>query len=1131
MAKLSVFEFSELVEKFNKNHDTKTGKFTSAGQTPQSVVQALDDVVRLGGEKLSTSFDDVKVYTASAKGDSFLSGDVVAAFTRAAEPGDGLRFGDTRYEISTVNRDGTMVVLKSGSIKEIKLDLRKKPVVQLQLYKRSFLGTTYADKKYDGATIEERARNAVLDTKIGEDHWSPKFQPEAMKIPSARRSFLVGEVGAVATEKLIAAEEDFTRSVNFGRALALRRAAIEVEGRDLGAEFTKYSKLPERADPDLVAAYRANKAFTTEYVRQNYGENVRLFRGLGPHTYERIAASPEVMRGQKTLPVTTNSLSSWTSSSVIAGNFANNSWHTRPARDRRGAVVSATFRADEIAFVSDVHPEFDSRYSRRRGFEFVVATKRTVVEVEPEELYSTKSLVEQFNKYHDAKTGKFTSRDGVARVVDEAELERMIVEMETRLRGGSAGSPAQTSDPPSSPESSASGQTWDKPPRDRYELHDRLSEVMRSEFGAWTGRVPPMVTYSKSSREDAQLGLHGAHGIANFGTSTIAIHSLISPMLESTLQSTSIFMNEHLNSLHTLVHEFVHLSGARILNDGEFSGGSRFFEEGITEALTRAKLTGIVRRVGYHVAPYVRDTTKYYNHEAEMVTRLARAVSRSDDATPQLTKWKRRGSSYEKLGDDIISSLNQPARMRFDLEFSRIGRGNPDADRKFVEWVEANVEVQKSLVEQYNPFHDGKTGKFTSGAQGPGSVYVPRKGSRGYRLDEYEGEVGPRARDTHPSGEFAVGDEVRFYKGLDRYGEADVPGGKVIGWSADGSKVQIDQYYGRGVIEVDAARIRKQYDASGKYQVEKISELLAIGNAEKKAKAERKAERERKRKEKFAKEESERVEELEKALASIVEGRYRGNHQDPPATTEELERRLDEMFGGAKIWRRGKDWVAFDRDTTNQSVWEQAHGKHTAGYADWNGRIHLSPNYRTVLRRFQDGAPIISDHEQRVATSLFHEALHVTAKKRSASEYQTPRGRSYEEGLTEAVAQIDAQSFARAVGFRHQFTDIRSLAYPTEVASMIVLADFASGKRRPSYAVANSITVSKVDVDTARYLRKWKFASEDDRYTIIRDDVRAGLAKHGYQFPDAKIDDAFSSSRTAIDTWNALHALSGWTLA
>jgi hypothetical protein len=33
MVKLPVFEFSELVEKFNKNHDAKTGKFTSVGGT------------------------------------------------------------------------------------------------------------------------------------------------------------------------------------------------------------------------------------------------------------------------------------------------------------------------------------------------------------------------------------------------------------------------------------------------------------------------------------------------------------------------------------------------------------------------------------------------------------------------------------------------------------------------------------------------------------------------------------------------------------------------------------------------------------------------------------------------------------------------------------------------------------------------------------------------------------------------------------------------------------------------------------------------------------------------------------------------------------------------------------------
>jgi hypothetical protein len=51
------------------------------------------------------------------------------------------------------------------------------------------------------------------------------------------------------------------------------------------------------------------------------------------------------------------------------------------------------------------------------------------------------------------------------------------------------------------------------------------------------------------------------------------------------------------------------------------------------------------------------------------------------------------------------------------------------------------VDGVSDLVEQYNKYH-GKDGRFTSGAVS-GGVYVPRKGSRGYRLDEYQGQVGP----------------------------------------------------------------------------------------------------------------------------------------------------------------------------------------------------------------------------------------------------------------------------------------------------------------------------------------------------------------------------------------------------
>jgi hypothetical protein len=294
-------------------------------------------------------------------------------------------------------------------------------------------------------------------------------------------------------------------------------------------------------------------------------------------------------------------------------------------------------------------------------------------------------FVEQYNPFHDSKTGKFASKDG---------------------GGGVSGTTSYL-------------------PKTRKELEKEIVDFTKTICGA--SCLAKKTVYA----DRVGVEFRNCYGYAEFQTGTIGLHPKIVKGLDEVM-ATGVVDEPRMQALMTNLHEAIHFTTRGKLDDYMYQNSRvyRFVEEGLTEALTRAHVPGLLERFGLN---YPTIPAWSYMQETGRITLIASRVARAKGDVKMrdqyLWSWKlHQGQArLDRMKADVAEvfgvGMKHPALKKlFDPDRGVVSASDPakflqvfkELDPDIVpKGREGLLVTRKSAVEQFNPNHDDKTGKFT----------------------------------------------------------------------------------------------------------------------------------------------------------------------------------------------------------------------------------------------------------------------------------------------------------------------------------------------------------------------------------------------------------------------------------
>jgi hypothetical protein len=354
--------------------------------------------------------------------------------------------------------------------------------------------------------------------------------------------------------------------------------------------------------------------------------------------------------------------------------------------------------------------------------------------------------VEQFNPYHDTKTGKFASKDGGG--------------------GGGAPDPDVTVSDDIAFGSYPITPSYSRPATVR-ELNGTLGEMFYQD-GLWRGDDSDPYSPLNSTPID-EATWNGYYGSQLAGVATWAgkielrpdIHRDLQKILdgeEYLLDSDRVF-----DVTQVLCHETFHLAGRRRSKETYATPQGRLIEEGLTEIVSQIDHGKFCQATGLPDRQERGSSRVAYSYEVGAVLTFAGLAThgkgqRSDESAidlyrveqfaPILRRWKfaaedkrqeliikdvaagLRRSGHPATEDEVREAFKRDPIMGLEiLNFKHLREGAKDS-------ILTNINVYYSMVEQFNPNHDAKSGKFTSKPGSSATVVMERPASSRDPLSE-----------------------------------------------------------------------------------------------------------------------------------------------------------------------------------------------------------------------------------------------------------------------------------------------------------------------------------------------------------------------------------------------------------